>query len=524
MATTVNSRFLAIGSNEPNISAGWTIRVLDYKDLKSLVAVISEYTEFSFTQELNGTGTGSVTLDEDSPWWRDILENGHSNREIEDRVYVFEAWDNGVPRFAWLGQAVTNTIIGDDETRAVTISGPGIAQVLTWANVWRPGWPTAVPILKYKQSDADPTKQIPIYRETSYNDMLSAFLWGFPTTWSTMRMWYTVFRAAQRRGVMKFVTPVFTALKDTAKQDFLNIPTVSSAAGEIYQPETLEENLLDFLNDCTGQDYSKWFGQRLEWLMQPGFKLDVRRTIGADRSKTVRFFQGIVLSDERSRDRESIFNRICVQDVDGNESNRTDAKSVALWNMREQWNTTTKNMTDPTRRNAIADRLIAQSKDEKDQWTVKIPPDQIGRVPYRNFFVGDYIGFNLDLIGLTPTATAAPTKFRVMAITIQVSSDSTVPDVELTLKSIIDTRLEALTKQVTELMNKPVKNSIAAATDTKADDPQDGDTLVYNASTGKWEATSAGSAAGSGIWIQKTDPSANNTVTAGDFWLETYDG
>lgn len=528
MATTVNSRFLAIGSREPNISAGWTIRVLDYKDLTSLVTVISEFSAFSFTQELNAPGTGSVTLDEDSPFWTAILENGHSRRELLDRQYVFEAWDNNVARFAWLGQTVTNTVIGEDETRAVTISGPGIAQVLSWAKVWRPGWPTAVPVIKRVKSTADPTKYNNFYRDTSYNDTLSAFNWGFPVDWSTMRMWYTVFKAAQRRGVLTFVKPMFTALKDSAKQNFLLVKTQASVVGEVFQPQERDQTLLDFLADCTGQDYSKWFGQRLEWLMYPGFKLDVRTCIGVDRSTTVRFFQGIVQSDERTRDREGIFNRVTAQDVDGNESNRTDATSIARWNIREQWNTTNKEISDNNLRNQIADRLIAQSKDEKDQWAIKVPADAPGRVPYRNFFVGDYVGFNLDLIGLTPTATAAPTKMRIMAITINVTADSTVPECELTLKSIIDTRLEALTKQITYLVNHPVVSSLASASDVSAANPSDGDVLVYNGNTKKWEATTPTAGTTEEIknikvFFSTVDPAtlSGNDVSTGDFWFDT---
>ena len=58
--TTTASRFLVIGGGpQADISAGWTIRVLDYKDMTSLVAVIHEYSQFSFTQQLNDPGVQS---------------------------------------------------------------------------------------------------------------------------------------------------------------------------------------------------------------------------------------------------------------------------------------------------------------------------------------------------------------------------------------------------------------------------------------------------------------------------------
>lgn len=532
---TVASRFLAIGSAEPNISSGWTIRVLDYKDLKSPVAIVHEFSQFSFTQELNGTGQGSITMDEDSPFWTAILNNGNSNRALLNNEYVFEAWDGGTPRFAWLAQTVTNTIVGEDETRAITISGPGIAGVLNWAVVNRPGWPTKVPITGYKDvalGDPPVTKKIAIYRDVSASDKVPAYNWQFPYTWPTMRMWCTVFTAAQRRGLLKWVTPMFTPLKDSAKQDWIWIKTIDAVVTKLgYQPEERNQTLLEFLADCTGQDYSKWFGQRLEWIMYPGFKLDVRRHIGTDRSSTVRFFQGNIISDERTRDRENIRNRIIAQDVIGNETNRSDTKSVASWNLREQFNTTNKNVTLDSMRAQLADRYIQQFKDEKDEWSIKIPYDDPGRVPYRNFFVGDYIGLNVEYFGSTPTAAAGPTKYRVMAITVSLSAEQTVPDCELTLNTLIDSKLSELEKQITQMLNNPTAEALKGLKDVSiGTTPEVQSTLVYNPETKQWEpqaypSTSSGSNATYDIYVQKNDPAATsgNTVSTGDFWLETYD-
>ena len=53
----------------------------------------------------------------------------------------------------------------------------------------------------------------------------------------------------------------------------------------------------------------------------------------------------------------AIANRITAQDVYGGESNRQDKTSIANWNLREQWNTTNKNVTDDTL--TIRERAIA---------------------------------------------------------------------------------------------------------------------------------------------------------------------
>lgn len=528
MATTVDSHFLTILAPQPDLNSGWSVHVLDYKDMTSLVAIVSEFTELSFTQELNGTGTGSITMDEDSPFWAQMLNNGTSNRSLKDNEYVFEAWENNVARFAWLAQNVDNTLVGDDETRNVVISGPGIAQVLTWAPVHRPGAPTKVPIVRYDISQADGKTKIPVYRADSYQDTVPAFNWRFPIGWPTMRMWWTVFKAAQRRGMIRFVAPMFTALKDSAGHPWIAVRTIDEIAmKEGYQPDTPSATLLEFLNDCTGQDYSKWFGQRLEWMMYPGFKLDVRPTIGNDRSKTVRFFQGNILSDSRTRDREQIYNRVVAVNVDGDEVIRIDSASISQWNLREQRNETNKNVTDPSLMSQLADRYLAQNNDEKDQFTLRVPYDDPGRQPYRDFGVGDYIGVNVDYIGSTPSAAGAPSKYRVVAISISVTADSTVPACELTLKSMIDLQTDSLQKQITQLINNPRNVDINQIRQINTTDPapKDGDNLVWDSKTGKWiPGAGSGGSGGGTMWISATDPTTitGNTVNPGDFWLETY--
>jgi len=341
-------------------------------------------------------------------------------------------------------------------------------------------------------------------------------------------MWYTVFKAAQRRGLLGWVNLMFNATKDSGGKNWIWVKRMEELfASQGFIPDNLDQNLLDFLNDCTGQDYSKWFGQRLEWIMHPGFKLDVRTHIGVDRSKTVRFFQGNIISDDRVRDREQIRNRIIAISVDGTESVRTDKKSVAAWNLREQVNTTQKEVTDSTMRGQLADRFLLQTKNEKDQWTIKIPYDDPGRVPYRNFFVGDHIGLNADYIGSTPTAVAAPSPFRVMAITISMTANSLVPECELTLQSLIDSKQAELEKQITDLVNNPpnvsmhdIKEiSIPAAPDTKS-------ALVWNPDTKKWEPVDVstfgggdgGFGGGTTVFIQAADPGTDAKVA--DFWYK----
>lgn len=511
MATTTPNKFLAITSNPLNINAGWQIHVLDYKDMKTRVAIIADFNSFSFTQQLNDPGTGSITFDTDSLWWNTILNNGLSARTLLNHEYVFEARENGVARFSWLAQTVENELIGDDGAHVTTISGPGIAQVMTWACIQRPGWPKTPPLTIASSTG----HKFP--RDVSYNDNSPALLWRFPTKWPSMQMWFTVFKAAQRRGVCKFVTPMFSATTDSAGVKWQYVKTVQNIVDNHgYQPEEPGENLLEFLNDCTGQDYSKWFGQRLEWMMYPGFKLDVRKTIGTDRSDTVRFYTGMLPSSSRTRDRENIFNRITAVDVDGNESIRTNAGSVASWNLREQRNETNKNITDKTLRDQLADRYLLQSGTEKSQWTMKIDYGEDGRTPYHNFYVGDKIG-----ISDTGSGPSDIQSYRVMAISVNFDGDSSFVDVELTLQSIIDARDIELQKKITQITTQPSNFDISQLKNVNIPTtPTVSSTMTFDPKTKKWVATPS-STLSNRVFIGSADPATTqaNEVKTGDFWI-----
>lgn len=529
MATVSNTRVVNFGNSKlPDLRAGWTIRILDYKDMASPVAVISEYTSFSFTQELSATGQGSLSMDQDSPFWTRSLNNGKSAYTLKDHEYVIEAWDRDTPRFAWLAQTVDETIVGDDETRVITFSGPGIAQVLAWAPINRPGWPTKPPIVSYYTSAADGTKT-PIRRDFSYSNALPAYKWQFPTNWATMKMWYIVFRAAQARGLLKFVSLNFTAETDSKKKKWEWVNTQSTQAKEGFQPTDLNQSLLEFLNDCTGQDYTTYFGQRLEWLMNTGFHLTVQETIGQDRTDKVRFFSGNILSDQRTRVRDSIFTRVIAVDVDGNETTSVDKTSVANWNLREQRNETAKQITDDNLRASLSSRYLKQSKDQKDEWTLKIAYDDPNRVPYRHFFVGDTIGFTIPEPNETMTYEPKIDKFRVLAITISVSADSLIPECELTLRSMLDTKQNRIQQEITKLVNAPSLATVADIADVSIPKKPDvKSALVYNPETKKWEAaptSSFGGGGGGAMYVQKADPAAQTgvTIAPGTFWLETYD-
>ncbi len=559
MASTNNSRFLTVSNRRESLEVGWSVRVRDYKSMTSLVAVIPQYQSLQFSIELNAVGSGSITLDMDDPWMRSLLANGQRASSLRDREYVFEIWEGQSPRFAFLGETVTEGVIAEDETRSVTIAGPGLAGVLNWACVMRPGWPKPAPITGYKWINTDDSglaknikkEKIALYRANSHSDLLPAFNWRFPIKWSTMQMWVCTFKAAQRRGLLKFVKPQFTATLDTDRRKWEWISTVAQIAeADGYQPQEPKQTLLDWLNECTGQDNSVRFGQRLEWMMYPDFKLHVRQQIGVNRSglpkpgwtrgTPVQFFAGQIVSNERVRTRDKIFNRITAVDVEGNETVVTSKGSVNAWNLREQRNETHKNVTLRELRAKIAQKLLYQQAPERNQWTIKIPYDDPGgRTPFRNFGVGDWIGFAGD------PDTHTVTQYRVMAISISMSAESTVPECELTLQTVLDAQMIELERDITTLLNKPKNFSLADLKDIKIPEkPGYKAVLQYDPKTKKWKAvlvpdpndpasptvpdtpavpgTGGGYGSGNRVFIQTADPAdtASNNVVAGDFWFK----
>lgn len=496
---TFNTRFFGVTRTAPLEGSGWKVRVLDYRDFSTVVCHLIDYTSLSVGPELNASGNGSITVDLNSGFWNRTMLNGLPTRHLLEREYVFECVEDGVARFAFLGSAIEESQVAEDGGKECTISGPGIADVMKWALVMRPGWPKVPPI-------AGKTKEGDTYRRpVSSSDALPAVNWQFPLKWPTMRMWMTTLDAAKRRGGIPWVKPSFTHTRDSDGRLFEYVPTLGTVADkEGFTVQDPTQGMLDWLNDCTGQDTSSWFGERLEWFMRPGFKLDVRKRFGVNRAKTVVFYEPQLESKNRTRDRSAIFNVITTinEEDEGDDSTVSDAGSISMWNRREQRQNAAEHMNGALRYQ-VSLRNLEQRKDEKSEWTVSIPYYTPGRRPFRNFAVGDVIG----LMRFLPSGTYEREEYRVLAIVVTVSGDEAEPTVELTLQSKIDSRLKELEKDITRLLNKPTAATIAAY--KKAKDAANAANSAYNAA--------------SNVIISTTDPALKGPVAAGTFWLEVYD-
>lgn len=512
---TSNSLFFQVIGVPPMENIGWTVRVVDYLDFTTVVADIPEFIELNVGPELCAPGAGSITLDADDPFWTRTLANDQPATSLLDYEYLWQAYEDGELRYEWLGSKVKETLLDDSETRGITIAGPGAGEVLRWAKILPPGFPKPPP------AGLDPETAV-----TYRNDVVTLG-WEFPLHWPAMQMWWTLFKAAQSRGTIPWIQPLFTETADAAGAPWEYIPTTNTASGYSgFRPEQ-GMDLLDFLNLCTGQDYSKHFAERAEWMLWPRFNLDVRKSIGVHREDQVIFYEAALVQKERTRVRDEIANYVAVIDQNGDFSLATDADSINKWNRREQLENHNLNIVDPVRRNAISQVFLEQRRDEKSEWVIQVPYDQPGRRPFRDYNIGDWVGVSAYRSGQPSTVDA----YRVLAIVVNVADD--VPVVELTLQSKIEFYQHQLEAKLTQIINEinnwnggvPPIPDIPPYPGPGGISPLDEVPYVPVLTPDGWGKIPLpggwgnGSGGGVRVFIQDTDP--GDEARPGDFWFNT---
>lgn len=521
MPVRSNSVRMAVRPTLPYPGAGWQVRVRDSSDFTTELAVINEFVELSAGPQLNDVGQGSVTFDADHPFWSTVLANGESAHTLLEFEHLWEAWEDGVLRFQWLGSAIEEHYIEEDETRAVTVSGNGTAQVLAWAAILTQNFPSPAP-------------EPPPYSSQPRGQ------WEFPPDFAAMTMWYTVMQAAQKRKTIPWVKPLFTSTQDALGGEgsvWEYVPTIQTSADTItvdgitaprlgFAPE-LGTNLLDFLNTCTGQDDNQHFAMRAEWFMWPNFQLEVKKIINAESGVVagigshvedkVIFYEAGTAECSRTRARDNIATSIIVWAKDsGDFSSAEDSVMVSKWGRREYFESSYSNLTDATRRDAAAKIILEQRKDEVSEWTIQVPYGLPGRRPFVDFDIGDWVGVGR----LDPVTHASKVEaFRVMAMVVNIADDAST--VELTLQSVLDVQVHQLARQLNSLINKIDQGN--PFNDTF---PGTGPTypaplyLNPNGSISPVTTDTSGTALGPvRVFIQDTDP--GDQARPGDFWYDT---
>lgn len=214
--------------DEPALQGvGWEVRVLDYKDwdtralnspnnpvlsyhnltVASLenvggpaLCIISQFETVSISPEISAIGAGSITLDLDSDLFQQTLGNGAPASYLLEHEHLWQVWQDGILRFEFLGQTVTMVDESDDETRIVTVAGPGGADVLRWGKIFTPEYPATV-------ADDD--------LEGGYYEFIRTPM---------MAAWLVLLADCKKRGTLTFVRPTFTDLVDSAGEPWEDTP------------------------------------------------------------------------------------------------------------------------------------------------------------------------------------------------------------------------------------------------------------------------------------------------------------
>lgn len=502
---------------DPADEAGWEIRVFDHSDFFTLLAIVPRHSAFAFSAELSGEGTGSITLDLDDEMFARPLSGGQPATDLLDYENLWCAFRNNICYGAWLGQTVEESVLAEDGTRAVTVSGPGVARVLTWAVVLPDGYPAQ------QAGSTDPTATVNIPTQFPIEPLFAVFV--------------TLLGQATSRGTIPFISPTFdpvndsggVAWADTNWTGFSQFFTDQGAARPLFVPEP-GKNYLDLLTQISGQDSSvvsplagtDWY---VHPIMVPGvsvsFALDVRQTFGNHLEDRVVIYQtGEARSIKRTRVRDTVTNLVVVQDDLGDYSIATDTTSVSTYHQREQYQRKEGPQAEsPLLRPQIASTLLALGKDETSSWTVTVDGGRFGCIPFEDYSLGDWVALER-----APGVTDA---VRVLVIAVSVDQDG-VETVELTLETKLDFLQKQLQQQLTTIENTIV-NSTALPLAPVAPPPGTDVVPVFDPTTGDWVPTSLSGLSGGGgsttglggthVFIQPTDP--GTLANPGDFWLQT---
>lgn len=392
-----NNAYISILESEPLENVGWYARVLSERDYTTTIAEVRRFAGLGFTVEANAEGGGKVTLDADDSIFTAPLPLSESTPLIEQEA-LWQIIENGTVRAEFLAEDVLeDVILTKDGPRSTQIAGRGTGSVLEWARVLPSGMPN------------------PTSTDRSF-------------TGAPMAIWLTLFNESKADGYLTWVKPLFSAAQDSFGEPWSTSQSITVQAGE---------DLLALLTRwCEQNEYS--------WRMLPGFRLQVMKAAGHHREETVLFTQYRAQNEhKRTISRRKIANTVY---ADGGDLGIAVAQSVTSqekWRKRAAW-VQAGDADDATARSAVANITLALSKDAKASRTVKVPADRIGRVPFVNYDVHDWITIEL------PDGSPESGAMKVDGIAIDIDRDGQ-PTVELTLMSRFEARAIRLQRALDKL-------------------------------------------------------------------------
>lgn len=155
----------------PYGSVGWELVCRSYSNFQTEIFRTSDVAPPAFSKELSGTGLASVTFDLDHYLFNKLLVNGRPVEDLFDYENLWEIYFDKKLRFQFLGTAVKETPIDSNEIRSATVSGNGIAQVLSWASVYPPNFPEII-------------RKVETLRDDFSTDRLNTVIWNMSSVLS----------------------------------------------------------------------------------------------------------------------------------------------------------------------------------------------------------------------------------------------------------------------------------------------------------------------------------------------------
>jgi hypothetical protein len=142
----------------PSVGNGWEVYVRSGADYTTLLAVIpgTMLLNLQFAKQLDDIGSGTVALSQDDPWWKLVtLPGGLPTATLLNQECLWQVYQDGVPRFEFFGETITEQLVDPSEQRVVTVTGPGTIAALKWAMVAPNGFPNIVLKLDAIQDNFD---------------------------------------------------------------------------------------------------------------------------------------------------------------------------------------------------------------------------------------------------------------------------------------------------------------------------------------------------------------------------------
>jgi len=133
------------GPASPGQGSGWSVLVRAAPDYSVLLCQIPRYMSLQFSKILKDKGAGTIVLNLDDPWFADVtLADGQPASTLFDEEHLWQVTQDGIVRFEFFAETITEQLADASEQRTVTVTGPGTIAALSWAAAMPPGFPDII--------------------------------------------------------------------------------------------------------------------------------------------------------------------------------------------------------------------------------------------------------------------------------------------------------------------------------------------------------------------------------------------